>query len=52
MKKWKYYSLIDPNKETLGTCYAKDKDEAFAIASRMKQLSLSSFMKLFGIEKI
>jgi len=52
MTKWKYYSLIDPNKETLGTCYAENEVEALAIASRMKQLSLSSFMELFGVEKL
>jgi len=52
MKQWKYYSLIDPKKETLGTCYAEDEAEAYAIASRMKKLSLPSFKKIFGVEKL
>lgn len=52
MKKWKYYYLIDSEKETVGTLYAEDVNEAYAIASRMKQLPLVEFEKLFGVERL
>lgn len=52
MKHWKYYSLTDSKKEAVGTLYAADIDEAYAIACRMKQLPLGDFEKLFGIERI
>jgi hypothetical protein len=52
MKRWKYYTLTDPNKEAVGTLYAEDINEAYAIACRMKQLPLAEFEKLFGVEKL
>lgn len=52
MKKWKYYYLNDSKKETVGTLYAEDPNEAYLIASRMKQLPLIEFKKIFGVEKL
>jgi len=52
MKKWKYYTLTDLNKETVGTLYAEDINEAYLIASRMKKLPLIEFKKIFGVEKL
>ena len=52
MKKWKYYTLTDLNKEAVGTLYAEDINEAYLIASRMKNLSLIKFKEIFGVEKL
>ena len=52
MIKWKYYSLQDKNKETVGTCYGENEAEDYAVASRMKKLPLPKFKELFGIEKL
>lgn len=52
MKKWKYYSVNDPNKETCGTLHAEDINEAYAIASRIKQLPVPKFKELFNIERL
>ena len=52
MRKWKYYYITDSNKETVGTLYAEDINEAYAIATRMKDLSLEKFQKLFTVEQI
>jgi hypothetical protein len=52
MRKWKYFNLKDSAKETVGTLYAEDENEAYAIASRMKKLPLDKFKQLFGIEKL
>jgi hypothetical protein len=52
MKKWKYYTLKDENKEAVGVLYAEDINEAYAIASRMKKLPLLEFEKLFGVERL
>jgi len=52
MKKWKYFNTNDQNKETVGTLYAEDVNEAYAIACKMKQLPLNKFKEVFSIEKI
>lgn len=52
MKRWKYFNINDSQKETVGTLYAEDLNEAYAIASRMKQLPLGKFQELFLVEKI
>ncbi len=43
MTKWKYYLKNDRKKENIGTLHASDINEAYAIASRMKQRPLPSF---------
>jgi len=52
MKKWKYFNIKDSQKETVGTLYAEDLNEAYAVASRMKRLSLSKFQELFLVERL
>jgi hypothetical protein len=52
MIKWKYYSLTDRNEETVGTCYAENKEEAYVISSRMKKLPTAKFRELFGVKKL
>ena len=52
MIKYKYYYLNDKNEETVGTCYAENVDEAYAIASRIKKLPINKFIELFGIKKL
>lgn len=52
MKKWKYYGVNDESKETCGTLHANDINEAYAIASRMKQLPVVEFKKIFSVEAI
>lgn len=52
MKRWKYFNIKDSQKETVGTLYAEDLNEAYAVASRMKQLPLSKFQKLFLVERL
>lgn len=52
MKKWKYYGLNDSKQEALGILYAESIEEAYDIASRMKQLPLPEFKKLFGVERL
>lgn len=52
MKRWKYYTLTDLDKEIVGTLYADDINEAYLIASRMKQLPLKEFKNIFGVEKL
>jgi len=52
MKKWKYYYLNDSKKETCGTLYAENLNEACLIASRMKQLPIKEFKEIFGVERL
>lgn len=52
MRQWKYYYLNDSNKETCGTLYAENINEAYLIASRMKQLPIKEFKEIFGVEKL
>jgi len=52
MKKWKYYILKDLNKEVVGTLYAEDINEAYLIASKIKNLSPIEFRKIFGVEEL
>tara|TARA_S200002703_G_scaffold43808_3_gene38179 strand:- start:3605 stop:3763 length:159 start_codon:yes stop_codon:yes gene_type:complete len=50
MKKYKYFYINDLKKEACGTLYAGDINEAFAIACRMKELTLDSFKEIFDIK--
>ena len=49
--KWKYYLKNDSGKENVGTLHAPDINEAYDIASKIKQLSPESFQKIFTVEK-
>jgi hypothetical protein len=50
MKKYKYFYLKDEKEEVCGVLYAENINEAFSIASRMKQLELKSFKEIFGVK--
>ena len=50
MKRYKYFNINDLKKEKLVSLRANNKDEAFSIASKIKNLPLESFKKIFGIE--
>ena len=52
MSKYKYYSLGNKFKETMGIVEANSLVEATLLASIQKRLSLSQFEKIFGVEKI
>jgi hypothetical protein len=52
MSKYKYYSLGNESKETMGVIEANSLVEATLLASIQKRLSLSQFEKIFGVEKI
>lgn len=49
MKKYKYFYLKDEKEEACGTLYAKNINEAFLIASRMKELPIKSFKEIFNV---
>lgn len=52
MRQWKYFYLNDSEKETCGTLYAENINEAYLIASRMKQLPIKEFKDIFGIDRL
>lgn len=52
MSKYKYYSLGNKFKETMGIVEANSLVEATLLASKHKKLSLAQFEKIFGVEKI
>ena len=51
MNKYKFYSLVDNHKETIVIFDAPNLEEAYLIASQMKQLPLEEFKKIFKIEQ-
>jgi hypothetical protein len=52
MKRYRYYSLNDHNKETVGILSAHDFDNALKLASQRKQLTEEQFLKIFSLETI
>ena len=52
MKKWKYFYLSDSNKETIGIVLAEDVEGAYDISSEIKNLPLTEFKTIFGIEML
>ena len=50
--KYRFFSVNDKNRETVGTVTSDTLEEAYLAASKMKNLSLESFKKLFKVEKI
>lgn len=52
MKKWKYFYLSDSNKETIGIVLAENVEEAYDISSEIKNLPLTEFKTIFGIEML
>ena len=52
MNRYKFYSKIDPNKESLGKILARNIEEATKKAIFLKKLSIIEFLKIFDLEKI
>tara|TARA_B100000780_G_C20893419_1_gene355562 strand:+ start:304 stop:477 length:174 start_codon:yes stop_codon:yes gene_type:complete len=50
--KYRFFSVNDKNKETVGTVTSDTLEEAYLAASKMKNLSLDAFKKLFTVEKM
>ena len=48
---WKYFCKDDLNKESVGVLNALNINEAYIIASKIKNLPLQEFKKIFTIEK-
>ena len=51
MHKYKFYYLRDKSKEAMYIFDAPNIEEAYIIASNIKQLSVEEFKKLFGVAK-
>ena len=51
MHKYKFYHLRDENKETIHVFDAPNIEEAYIIASQIKQLPVEEFKKVFGVVK-
>lgn len=49
MKKYKFYSLRDKSKEVIHIFDAPNLEEAYLIASQIKQLPLDEFKKIFKV---
>lgn len=47
-----FFNIHDENQEKLGIVEASSLEEAYLIASKIKNLPLKSFKKLFIVEKI
>ena len=50
--KYRFFSVSDKNKETVGTVTSDTLEEAYLMASKIKKLPLDTFKKLFTVEKI
>ena len=50
MKKYKYFYLNSIKEEPCGTLHAENINEAFLIASRMKQLEIKKFREIFNVK--
>ncbi len=51
MHKYKFYYLRDKSKETIYVFDAPNIEEAYIIASQIKQLPIEEFKKVFGVVK-
>ena len=49
---YRYFSITDKNKDTVGTVNTNTLEDAYVMASKIKKLPLESFKKLFKIEKM
>ena len=47
-----FFSINDSKKEKLGVVQANSTEEAYMIASRVKNLPLDEFKKLFKVEQV
>tara|TARA_R110002153_G_scaffold44859_1_gene126643 strand:+ start:374 stop:532 length:159 start_codon:yes stop_codon:yes gene_type:complete len=51
MHKYKFYSLRDEKKEAIYVFDAPSIEEAYIMASQIKQLPFNEFKKIFGVGK-
>tara|TARA_R110002020_G_scaffold121086_1_gene275454 strand:- start:620 stop:793 length:174 start_codon:yes stop_codon:yes gene_type:complete len=49
---YRYFSSTDKKKETVGVVTSDTLEEAYISASKIKNLSLDTFKKLFTVEKM
>ena len=52
MKKYKFYNLRDKSEEALHIFDAPNIEQAYLIASQIKQLQLEDFKKIFKVVEI
>ena len=50
--RYRFFSVNDKNRETVGTVTSDTLEEAYLAASKMKNLSLTAFKKLFTVQKM
>jgi hypothetical protein len=51
MNKYKYFFQRDNNKEAIGKVIARNLEEAYIKASKIKNLTLDGFKVVFKVEK-
>ena len=51
MKKYKFYSLRDKSEEALHIIDAPNTEQAYLIASQIKQLQVEDFKKIFKVKQ-
>ena len=51
MNKYKYFFQKDKNKEAIGKVTARNLEEAYVKASKIKDLTLESFKWVFKVEE-
>jgi len=49
---YRYFSITDKNRDTVGMVNADTLEDAYSMASQIKKLPLDVFKKLFKVEKI
>ncbi len=52
MNQYKFYSKVDPKKESLGKILSHSIEGAIKKASFLKNLSVIEFLKIFDLEKL
>ncbi len=49
---YRYFSSTDKNKDTVGVVNSDTLEDAYLMASKIKNLPLDAFKKLFTVEKM
>ena len=49
---YRYFSVTDKNKDTVGIVNSNTLEDAYLMASKIKKLPLDQFKKLFIVEKV
>ena len=50
--KYRYFSVTDKKKDTVGMVNSDTLEDAYLMASKIKNLPLDTFKKLFTVEKM